>query len=77
MDGYRAFIIGPSGHIVNRVDIMTDDEAEARRLAVRVDERSPVELWQGATMIERFEPSQRRAVSHVIKSGRMIPKEGL
>ena len=56
MEGYRAHVIGSDGHIVNRVDILTDDEAEARRLAIRVVERLPVELWQGARMIHRFEP---------------------
>jgi hypothetical protein len=57
MEGYHAYVIGPDGHIVNRVDILTEDEAEARRLARRIVERLPVELWQSTKMIERFEPS--------------------
>ena len=33
MEEYRAYVIGPDGHIVNRVDIRCFDEKEARRLA--------------------------------------------
>ena len=76
MDGYHVYVIGSDGHIVNRVDIHTDDEAEARRLARRIVEGLPVELWQSTRMIERLEPPKTQAVSHVIKSGRMIPKDG-
>jgi len=76
MDGFHAYVIGLDGHIVNRVDIHTDDEAEARRLARRIVEGLPVELWQSTRMIERLEPPKTQAVSHVIKSGRMIPKDG-
>jgi hypothetical protein len=75
MEGYKAYVIGPDGHIINRIDIHTDDEAEARRLAIRVVDRSPVALWRGARIIHRFEPPQKKAISHVIKAGRMIPKD--
>ena len=33
MEEYRAYVIGPEGHIFNRVDIRCSDENEARRLA--------------------------------------------
>ena len=63
MEGDRAHVIGSDGYIVNRVDILTDDEAEARRLAIRVVERSPVELWQGARMSRRRRsPTRSRKV---------------
>jgi hypothetical protein len=31
MEEYRAYVIGPDGHIINRVDIRCSDETEARR----------------------------------------------
>jgi hypothetical protein len=37
MEEYRAHVIGPDGHIINRVDIRCSDEKEARRL-----KRSPL-----------------------------------
>jgi hypothetical protein len=33
MQDYRAYILGPEGHVQNRVDRLCDDEAEAIRLA--------------------------------------------
>jgi hypothetical protein len=33
MEEYRAYVIGPDGQIINRVDIRCSDEREARRLA--------------------------------------------
>jgi hypothetical protein len=56
MDEYRAYMIGPDGHIFNRVDIRCADENEARRLAKVAVYGHAVELWQGDRFIERFEP---------------------
>jgi hypothetical protein len=30
MEEYRAYLIGPDGHIINRVDIRAPDQLEAR-----------------------------------------------
>ena len=56
MTEYRAYVIGPDGHIINRVDVICTDEIEARRLAKQVVEGQPVELWQSDRFIVRFEP---------------------
>jgi hypothetical protein len=56
MEEYRAYLIGPDGHIINRVDICAPDQQEARRLAKRVVDGHAVELWQADRFIERFEP---------------------
>jgi hypothetical protein len=55
---YRAHVIGPDGHIINRVDVVCKDEIEARRLAKQVVDGQAVELWQSDRFIERFEPEQ-------------------
>ena len=59
MEEYRAYIIGPNGHIINRVDICCSDQSEARRLAKVAVNGHAVELWQTNRLIERFEPSSR------------------
>jgi hypothetical protein len=59
MEEYRAYVIGPDGHIFNRVDIRCSDEKEARRLAKIGVDGHAVELWQADHFIERFEPEQQ------------------
>jgi len=46
MADYRAYIMGPDGHVQNRVELRCDDDAEARRLARQVVDGHDVELWQ-------------------------------
>ena len=58
MEEYRAYVIGPDGHIFNRVDIRSPDETEARRLAKIAVDGHAIELWQADRFIERFEPEQ-------------------
>jgi hypothetical protein len=58
MEEYRAYIIGPDGHIINRIDIRADQN-EARRLAKSAVNGHAVELWQADRLIERFEPALR------------------
>jgi hypothetical protein len=53
---YRAYILGPDGHITKRIDLFCIDEQEAIRRARLLADHHPVELWDGARMVERFEP---------------------
>jgi hypothetical protein len=46
MQDYRAYIIGPDGHIQNRVELRCDDDVEAIRLAKQAVGGHDVELWQ-------------------------------
>jgi len=44
---YRAFILGPDGHVQARVDLIyADDENSAREQAKRLVDGHDVELWQ-------------------------------
>ena len=52
MQGYRAFIIGEVGPVQNRVDLVCQDEMEARRLAQQLVDGQDVELWQLDRQIE-------------------------
>jgi len=53
---YRAFIIGPDGHISGRVDMICENEDEARRRAKLLADGHAVELWEADHRIERLEP---------------------
>jgi hypothetical protein len=56
MGEYRAYVIGADGHIQLRVDLVVPDETTARNRAKHLVDGHAVELWEGATRIERFEP---------------------
>ncbi|UGY23545.1 hypothetical protein HU675_0037240 [Bradyrhizobium septentrionale] len=51
---YHAYILGPDGHIQNRVDVLCDDDEEATRMAEQLVDGHDVELWQGARMLATF-----------------------
>jgi hypothetical protein len=59
MREFRAYIIDGEGHITLRVDIVVEDEAEARERAKLLVDGRAVELWEGATRLDRFEPISR------------------
>jgi len=56
MHGYRAYIIGPDGHIQHRLDLFCETEDEAKVKAKQLVDGHAVELWDRARKIVRFEP---------------------
>ncbi|MHC2514605.1 hypothetical protein ACVMHW_000487 [Bradyrhizobium diazoefficiens] len=58
MKTYRAFVLTFEGQIVQSVDLVCATEENARTLAERLVEANPVELWDGAQRIARFEPTK-------------------
>lgn len=58
MGEYRAYIIGADGHIKRRIEIEAQDESAARERAKQFVDGHAVELWEGATKIDRFEPEE-------------------
>jgi hypothetical protein len=52
--GYRAFLLGPDGHVVFRVDIHCDTEEEAKQPAQLLVDGHDVELWKEARKIATF-----------------------
>jgi hypothetical protein len=46
MPDYRAYIMGPDGHVQNRVELRCDDDAETIRLAEQLVDGRDIELWQ-------------------------------
>jgi hypothetical protein len=56
MNGYYAFVIGEDGHITNRIEIICENDEEAKRCARQLVDGDTIELWQEARMIETFDP---------------------
>jgi len=56
---YRAYIMGPDGHVQSRVDLRCDDDVEALRLAKQLVDDHDVELWQLDRKIETLKPAGR------------------
>lgn len=56
MHGYRAYIIGPDGHIKDRVEFFAESDNEAKLRAGQLVDGHAVELWDEARKIARFEP---------------------
>ena len=54
MQDYRAYILGPDGHIQNRVDIVCEDDEAAKERAKQLVDGHDVELWQSARHIATF-----------------------
>ena len=52
MQEYRAYIIGPDGHVQSRVDLRCKDVAEAFEQAKQLADGHDVELWQLDRYIE-------------------------
>ncbi|MBT1515368.1 hypothetical protein KIP88_33270 [Bradyrhizobium sp. SRL28] len=65
MQEYHAYIMGPDGHVQNRVDLRCDDGAEAIRLAKQFVDGHDVELWQLDRHVETF-TSERPILSQSI-----------
>jgi len=53
---FRAFVIGPDGHVIDRIDLVCDSEDDARERAAQLVDGHAIELWEGARRIARFEP---------------------
>jgi hypothetical protein len=66
---YRAYIMGPDGHIENRVELRCDDDVEAIRLAKQAVDGHDVELWQLDRHIETFRHSSERPILAVDHCG--------
>jgi hypothetical protein len=58
---YRACILGPDGHIHDRVDMLATDDGEAIKLANQLVDGHDVELWQLGRKIRRFKHAPKLA----------------
>ncbi len=54
MQEYRAYIIGPDGHIQQRIDLLCADDDAAKEQARQLVNGHDVELWQLDRQIATF-----------------------
>ena len=54
MPEYRAYLIGPDGHIVRRIELVCADDEAAKEQAKALVNGCDVELWQEARRITEF-----------------------
>jgi hypothetical protein len=65
MQEYRAYIVGPDGHVEGRFNLHCSNEAEAIKLAKQFVNDHDVELWQLDRRIETFRhTSKSEALDH-------------
>jgi hypothetical protein len=58
MEAYKAYLLGPDGHVACRIDLVCRDENAAREQARQPAEHSAVELWQGERKVAEFQAPQ-------------------
>lgn len=58
MNGYRAYVIGPDGHIQNRVDLYCEDDEAAKVEAAKLVDGVGIELWQLNRRICEFKATE-------------------
>ena len=58
MQEYRAYILGPDGHVRDRVDIVCADDETAKEKAKQLAGGGDVELWQLDRRIAEFRATQ-------------------
>ena len=54
MQGYSAYLIGPDGHIMRRIELSCTDDETAKAEAQKLAKGHDTELWQGARIIGTF-----------------------
>jgi hypothetical protein len=54
MDGYYAYVIGPDGHVINRVNLAFEKQEEAEERAKALVDGHDVELWQRDRKLRTF-----------------------
>ena len=64
MSDFRVYIMGPDGHVIDRVDLLCDNEPEAIRFAKQFVAGHDVELWQLDRMIETFRDTSNSSGQH-------------
>jgi hypothetical protein len=54
--GYYAFVIGDDGHVKNRIEVLCNDDDEAKRCAGQLVDGHAIELWQEVRKVVTLQP---------------------
>lgn len=57
MPQYKVHILRDDGNVIGRIDLSCDGVEQAKEWAKALFVTKPVELWEGSTRIERFDPT--------------------
>jgi hypothetical protein len=55
MAEYRAYFVGPDGHILSQTPLICSDDAEAIQKAKELEGGYVVELWSGERFVMRLQ----------------------
>jgi hypothetical protein len=58
MPTYRAYVQGPDGHFIDRLDIDANDDDDANAQVRLLADGRPTEIWQGDRMVTKVDPAQ-------------------
>jgi hypothetical protein len=58
MKGFYAYIIGPDGHVINRVNLAFEKQEDAEERAKALVDGHDVELWQLDRKLATFQHKQ-------------------
>ena len=56
--GYYAYIIGDDGYVRNRIEVLYDNDDEAKRCAEQLVDGHVIDFWQEARRIATFQPKE-------------------
>ena len=55
---YRAFLIGPDGHIIDSVELECENDEAAKERCKLLMDGYDIELWDGPRMVAEFKISE-------------------
>ena len=55
---YKAYTLGPDGHISSRIDLICHNDTEAKERAKQLVDQLSIELWRGERFLGLFKPKQ-------------------
>jgi hypothetical protein len=58
MEEYRVYIIGPDGHVIQRIDLVCADDDAAKERARQLLNGNDIELWQFGRHVAEFRAQQ-------------------
>ena len=62
MRDYRAYVMGPDGHIKDRIEFWSEDDEKAKEHAERYVDGHDIELWHRDKKIAEFKASSKAAL---------------
>ena len=75
MRDYRAYIVGPDGHIKDRIEFWSEDDEKAKEHAEQYVHGRNIELWRRDKKIAEFKCNSKGAATKLPRDQRSEPRE--